>query len=711
VPFPHTALQCFTAVARHHGVDLAPDRLAHDYALEDAEPATDRLLRIAAESGFKAQAATLSWEELLAQPPGVFPLLLRLKNGNTVVATAPRADAGEVLVADPLASQPGPIALDRGKLTAAWAGETVFVKRVHRVTDTDQPFGLAWFIPEMLRQGSLFRDVAVAALAMHVLALALPLFFQLVIDKVLVHQSWSTLYVLTMGLVICLVFEAVFGFLRQYLLLYATSKVDLRLALRVFAHLTSLPVVFFERTLAGVLLQHVQQSRRIREFLTGRLFLTLLDAAALVVFVPILFLYSAKLSAILLLYCAAIALVIFALIRPFRRRLYELYQAEAQRQGLLVETIHGMGTVKALALEPRRRRQWEERVAAATQMQFRVGKISAVAHSGTTLLEKLMLVTIIAVGATDVFAGTLSVGALVAFQMVAGRVSAPLVQIVSLVHEYQEVMLSVRMLGEVMNQRPEAGTARGLTPAIRGDILFDKVVFSYVPGTRVVDDVSFHVRPGSFVGIVGRSGSGKTTLARLIQGLYPVKDGIIRFDGVNARDIDIAHLRSNIGVVLQDTFLFHGTVRDNIAITRSDATLEEISDAARLAGAYEFIERLPRGMDTVLEENGANLSGGQKQRLAIARALLPQPRILVFDEATSSLDPESEAIVQANLASISRDRTLVIITHRLSNLVNADLILIMDEGRIVTRGRHAELVALSGIYQDLWRQQTRHHTG
>jgi ATP-binding cassette, subfamily B, bacterial HlyB/CyaB len=466
--------------------------------------------------------------------------------------------------------------------------------------------------------------------------------------------------------------------------------------------------VFFERNLAGVLLQHVQQNRRIREFLTGRLFLTLLDASALIVFIPVLFLYSAKLAIILLCFCALIALVIALLIGPFRRRLYALYQAEAQRQGVLVETIHGMSTVKSLALEPRRRRQWEERVAAATNMQFRVGKISAGAHSLTSLLEKLMLLTVIAVGATDVFNNTISVGALVAFQMLAGRVSGPLVQIVSLIHEYQEVALSVRMLGEVMNQRPESGATRGLTPQIRGDIVFEHVVFSYIPGTRVIDDVSFHIPPGSFVGVVGRSGSGKTTLARLIQGLYPLQEGIIRFDNVNARDIDIPHLRSNIGVVLQDTFLFHGSVRDNIAVTKSDATLEEISLAARMAGADEFIERLPRGIDTVLEENGANLSGGQKQRLAIARALLTQPRILIFDEATSSLDPESEAIVQRNLAAISKGRTLIAITHRLSNLVHADAILIMDQGRIVDHGRHVELVARAGVYQDLWRQQTRH---
>ena len=707
--FPHTALQCFTAVARHQGADIAFERLVHDNALEDRELDTPRLLRIAQDNGFKARAVHLRWEDLADQPVGFYPFLLRLANGNSVVAVGFKRDTQELVVADPLSEQPGHLPLTRDRVERNWNGEAVLLKRVFRLTDEHQPFGLRWFVPEIWRQRSLFRDVTIAALTLNVIALALPIFFQLVIDKVMVHQSWSTLHVLTIGIVIAVIFEVLFGFLRQYLLLYATNKIDIRLATRVFVHLLNLPIVFFEKNLSGVLVQHMQQNRRIREFLTGRLFLTLLDATVLLVFVPVLFLYSAKLATIMLLYCVAIGLVIAALIRPFRRRLAELYQAEAQRQGLLVETIHGMGTVKAMAMEPRKRRAWEDRVAQAVTMQFRVGQISTVAHAGVTLLEKLMLVTIIAVGASDVFANQITVGALVAFQMLSGRVSGPLVQIVSLIHEYQETALSVRMLGEIMNRPVESGgTERGLAPVIGGDIRFEGVTFSYNPPARAVDGVTFHVPTGSFLGVVGKSGSGKTTLARLIQGLYPVQEGTVRFDGVNARDIDVHHLRRNIGVVLQETFLFHGTVRENIAMTKTDATLEEIVLAAKLAGADEFIDRLPQGIDTVLEENGANLSGGQKQRLAIARALLPQPRILIFDEATSSLDPESEAIVQRNLAAIGTGRTLIVITHRLSSLVNAGCILVMEGGRIQDFGRHPDLIARDGLYRSLWQQQTRH---
>lgn len=704
----HTALQCFTAVARHHGLDLSAERLAHEHALDDTEPGTTKLLRIVQDNGFKARAAQLDWEGLRRQPPGALPALLRLKNGNTVVALGFRPDTEDLVVADPLAEASGPLFLPREKIEPAWTGEAIFLKRVFKLTDEQQPFGLRWFIPEIWRQRRLFRDVVVAALALHLLALALPIFFQLVIDRVLTHQSYSTLYVLAIGVSIAIVFETVFGFLRQYLLLYATNKVDLRLATRVFSHLVSLPVAFFERNLAGVLLQHMQQSRRIREFLTGRLFLTLLDASVLVVFLPVLFLYSAKLTFVLLGFCAAIAGVIALLIAPFRARLNELYRAEAERQGLLVETIHGMQTVKALTLEARQRRRWEDRVAHATNMHFRVGQISVSAHAAVQLLEKLMVVAIIGIGAHDVFANDLSVGALVAFQMISGRVSGPLVQMVSLVHEYQETGLAVRMLGEIVNQPGEPGAAsRGLLTPLRGAIAFDRVSFAYSPGARVIDDVSFQIPAGTIVGIVGPSGSGKTTLARLIAALYPVQEGAVRFDGINGRDLDLVHLRRSIGIVLQETFLFRGTVRENVAATKPDATLEEVATAIRLAGADEFVDRLPKGIDTQLEENGANLSGGQKQRLAIARALLPQPRILIFDEATSALDPESEAIVQRNLAAIARGRTLLMITHRLSSLVGCDAILVLDRGRVVDHGRHNELAGRAGLYQDLWRQQSR----
>lgn len=709
--YPHTAIQCLTAIAQHHGLQINPERLIDEYALGAEEPGDLLLQRIAADIGLKARAKHLSWDALFAQS-GVFPLMARLADGNMVivVGTKPDGDEGQVAVLNPLAANAQVVLVGRAEFCAHWHGAVLFVKRQHKLTDPHQPFGLRWFIPEILKQKAAFRDVFIAAVAMQLLALASPVFFQLVIDKVLTHQSISTLSVLAVGVVLALVFDATFGFLRQTLTLAASNKIDMRLTRRTFAHLLSLPIDYFETTTAGVITRHMQQLERIRNFLTGRLFFTGLDLISLVVFLPILFAYSFKLALIVLLFAGLIGGVVMLMVPTFQARLNALYAAEGARQGMLVETIHGMRTVKALAIEPAQRRSWDQRSAEAITMHFRVGQISIAGNAVTDFLGKLLPITLIVVGAGDVFDQTLSVGALIAFQMLSQRVTQPLISIVGLVNEYQETALSVKMLGEVMNRAPEGRAgAGGLRPVLNGEIRFEDVTFRYPGGqTNALDRTAFTIRPGTVVGIVGRSGSGKTTLTKVIQGLYAVQEGIVRFDGIDSREIELSHLRRQIGVVLQENFLFRGTVRENLVVTKPDATFEEIAEAAAAAGADEFIERLPMGYDTLLEENASNLSGGQKQRLSIARSLLAKPRILILDEAASALDPESEAIFINNLSRIAVGRTVVMISHRLSTLVNADAILVMQRGRLVDAGRHEELLSRSDTYQHLWNQQTSH---
>ena len=406
-----------------------------------------------------------------------------------------------------------------------------------------------------------------------------------------------------------------------------------------------------------------------------------------------------------LAFTLAMALVIASLIKPFQTRLEELYMAEGKRQGMLVETIHGIRTVKSLALEPTQQRKWNDTAAYAITRYFRVAKISITAKTLSGFLEKSMFVAIVWIGALSVFDHTMSVGALIAFQMLSGRITGPLVHIIGLIHEYQQTLLSVRMLGVVMNCNEESvgGT---LSHKLRGELSIENVTFQYTPDTpQVIKGVNLHLTPGMTVGLVGRSGSGKTTLTKLIQGLYPLQGGIIKYDGIDIREIDRASLRSNIGIVLQDNYFFHGTVRENLALTKPQATMEEIIYAARMAGADEFIQKMPKGYETVLEENASNLSGGQRQRLAIARALLPNPRFLIFDEATSALDPESETLIRKNLKLIARDRTMFIISHRLSILCRADKIVVMDQGAFAEEGTHHELLKKGGIYADFWQQQ------
>ncbi len=708
-----TALRCLALVARHHGADISADRLIHDYSLEEEEPSIPRILRIASDYGFKTRHTKLSWKHLMRLGQA-FPVMARLVNGNFVILVGIRILEGEdrkvveqVAVYDPMADRSDFMFLSRAELENAWRGEVILAKRLMSMMDPHQPFSLKWFIPEVLRQSVSFTDVAIAVIFTHIISLVVPLYFQIVIDKVLVHSAVATLHVITIGIVIALLFEAVLGFLRGYILLHATSKIDVRVATRTFQHMVSLPMDFFEKMSAGVLTKHMQQTSVIRQFLTGNLFLTLLESTALIVFLPILFWYSSKLTMVVLLFSALMAATIGLLLGPYRRRLESLYQAEGDRQAMLVESIHGMQTVKALSMEPVQRKKWEDRTAQSVAMHFRVGKISTLATSISKLLEKCMVVAIVWYGANLVFSEQLSVGALVAFQMISGRVSGPLVQLVSLVHSYQEAALSIRMLGQVMNRPVEAGIGHGLRPAIVGRIEFENVTFQYSPeSTPALDGVSFEFPNGSLIGIVGRSGSGKTTITRLIQGMYPVRSGIIRIDGLDMRELDVAHLRQNIGVVLQDNFLFKGTIRQNIAMAKTNASFQEVVYAAKLAGADEFVERMPLSYDTPLEENGSNLSGGQKQRLAIARAMLTDPRILIFDEATSALDPESEAIVQRNLARISKGRTVIMVSHRLSMLAGSDSIIVLDQGKVDAIGNHRQILEKSKVYRELWRQQT-----
>jgi ATP-binding cassette subfamily B protein len=707
---PFSGLSCLAAIARFHGLDFSEPALLQMAAPgPDARISPAALVQIARKIGLSAKRTDMSWTQLgrLGQ---ALPAILVLRSGDAVILSGLRetAEKTEVVVRDLRTPAQGFQFWDRTELEEYWAGAIILIKRNYALTDASQPFGLRWFIPEFLRQRRAFGDVVIAALTLHVLALATPIFFQLMIDRVVVHRVQATMTVLIAGVILALLFDAALGYARSLILLYASSKIDMRLARITFLKLLSLPIDFFERNLAGVISKHMQQDQRIREFLSGRLLMTLLDATALFVFVPILLFYSVPLT-LLVIFCASlIAGIIGILASTFRKRLTELYRAEGERQALLVETIHGIGTVKSLGLEPMQTRMWDQNSAHAIERRIGVGRISAVARAASSGIEKLMSVGVIWLGVSLIFSGSLTVGALVAFQILAGRVTNPLVQIATLINEFQEVALSVRMLGNIMNAPSEPGMSRGLRPAVQGKVTFEDVSFHYgSSSTPALDQISFSIDPGQVVGVVGRSGSGKSTLMRLLQGLYPAQRGLIRIDDHEIREMDKVHLRRHMGVVLQDSFLFRGTIRDNIAAGKAGATFEEVVWAARQAGAEEFIERLPQGYDTPIEESGTNLSVGQKQRLSIARALVRRPTILLLDEATSALDPESEMIIQDNMARIVEGRTTIIVSHRLASLRDCDTIIVLDRSRIVGNGRHENLIETCPIYRGLWEKQSR----
>ncbi len=704
---PHRHVQALVSIARHYNKDLAPDDLIHTYLLQGGEPDPKLFMRMLADNGFQGHTADLTLDGL-AQMPSALPTLLHCQGGGLLILWSIEDD-GSIEIENPDRPFAGHARVARAEVEPLLTGQVTFVKSLHVESAIPPPpkkFGFSFFLNEIKQMKANMAEVGLAAVALQILGLAMPLFFQIIIDRVVTHHAETTLHVLALGMLAAIIFEAIFSWLRSYLLLYATSVIDLRLAIKTFEHLTNVSLPFFERTPAGVLIKHMQQPEKVREFLTGRLFGAMLDSVSLFVVLPILLAYSWQLTILVLLFSGVSALVIYLAMGPFRQRLQDLYATEGERQAFLVENIRAMPTIKSLSLEPLRRRGWDNRAAVATGMRFRVGKISITISTFMQVMQKCMTLAIIWWGVYQVFDNTMTVGALVAFNMYSARVSGPLVQIAGLIQQYQETGISLNMLAQVMDEPPEDGGARGILPRISGGIRCRDLTFRYNKDSApALAEVSFDCPPGSVLGVVGRSGSGKSTLTRLIQRLQPLQEGDLWIDNHNIRDIDMTHLRRSIGVVLQENFLFRGRVRDNIAMTRPTATLEEIVHVARMAAAHEFIEKLPEGYNSVLEEGGSNLSGGQRQRLAIARALLTDPKLMIFDEATSALDPESEAEIQDNIRTISRGRTMIIVSHRLSMLRHADRILVLDAGRLVGVGTHDEVYAHCQAYRTLWDKQ------
>jgi ATP-binding cassette, subfamily B, bacterial HlyB/CyaB len=700
-----TGLSCLFRLGIQNGVyaDIAAVR-RRNLIDGDTLPAA-RLAALAAEFGLGAERARLDWPALQTRP-FAHPLVLILANTNAVILMGMRRGGGEVAICDPLFRDGEIFFLARAELERSWAGEALIITALPPDRE-DAKFGFSWFLQKLFAERRLLRDVVVAALAMHLIALSVPIFFQILVDKVIPNQAFSTLYTITAGVLLLILFDAGFNYMRNYLLAFVTRKLDHVIAIDTVAHLLRLPIHYFHAHPSGVTAYKLQEANNVREFLASRLFNTLLDFLSVMIFLPVLLIYSWQLTLIVLAVSAVAFVALAVMSYEFRRKLRDVTDIEGRRKAFLFEILNGIDTIKTLALEPRSMLRWRRFADEAAAKSLSLDHTAARARAVVMSLERGMSVGIGALGALFVLGDHMTVGALVAFNMLGLRLVQPLIQASGLLQEYQKAALSLKLLAQLMQTKPEPASGQ-LAPRLRGQIEFEDVTFHY-PGAAApaVKDISFVIEPGQMVGVVGRSGSGKTTITRLLQGLYRPQTGLIKLDGQDLKELDPAHLRTQIGVVLQENFLFHGTVRDNIAVTKPEAPLDEVVRAAQVAGAHEFIQRLPHGYATMLAEGAANLSGGQRQRLAIARALIHAPPILVFDEATSSLDPESEAVVQQHLAAIARGRTIIIVTHRLSFVARADAIIVLDQGHIVQVGRHEALLRGCLPYNQLWAQQAR----
>ncbi|MGA6829365.1 type I secretion system permease/ATPase [Nitrospira sp. NS4] len=696
-----TGLVCLLILARFYDLPADGAQLRHQFAQSGQALSDAELLRAAKHLGLKAGVVTTQWSKLAGTP---FPAMAKRRDGRYVVLA--KIDGDKALIQDPAAGRP--LVLSREQFESAWSSELLLFTKRANLRLQDLKFDFTWFIPAIVKYRRFLGEVLLASFFLQLFALLTPLFTQVVIDKVLVHKGFTTLHVLAVGMIALALFDAVLGGLRTYLFSHTTNRIDVGLGAQLFRHILALPLAYFEARRVGDTVARVRELEQIRQFLTSHAVTVVLDVVFTVVFLAVMWFYSPVLTGVVMVSLPLYAVLSVAITPIIRARLHEKFNRGAENQSFLVEAISGIQTVKAMAVEPPLLRKWEEQLAGYVRASFRATSVITVAGQTAACIQKVTTVAVLWVGAYRVIDGDLSIGQLIAFNMLSAQVTGPLLRMVNLWQEFQQVGVSVQRLGDVLNTQPEPSynPNRTTLPQVAGQVVFEDVTFRYRPdGAEILRKLSFAVAPGQVIGIVGRSGSGKSTIAKLLQRLYVLERGRILVDGVDLAQVDPAWLRRQVGVVLQENFLFNQSVRDNIALTDPGLAMEQVMQAAKLAGAHDFILELPEGYDTIVGEHGCSLSGGQRQRIAIARALVANPRILIFDEATSALDYESEAIIQRNMAHICKGRTVFIIAHRLSTVRPAHRIYVVEKGEILEQGTHDELVRANGAYARLYHHQ------
>jgi HlyB family type I secretion system ABC transporter len=702
-------LLAIEAAARFHNVELDRDELR---VPKGAPPSPAALVEWVREGGLWCRAVRMRFAQLL-KVEASSPVILLLRDGSAALLTTVDQARNIVWVKDPRApSGDPPVAVDELRLSQVWSGETLLLRRVHDLTDENAPFSFLWVWGVVRQEHVLLKDIFIGAFALALLQLVPPMVVMLTLDRVLTYKSLSTLALVGLFFFVALTYETILGYARRKLTHIVGARVDAKITLHIFKRMLRLPLDYYEKQQAGVITYRIQQVNKIREFLTGKLMNTMLDMVSLLVLIPVIFILQPTLAWVTLGCAGLVGLVIVSFIGPVNRAIGRWTASETQKSSVLVETLHGIRTVKSLALEPQQREVWDRRTATSVQLKLEASEIANWPQTLVTPIEGFMGRGVILLGAflAIVDPGSVDPGMLIGYMMLSGRVASPLTGLAKIMDDMQEVRIAVGFVQSVINQPPESvNPSAGLRPKFEGAIEFNKVNYAY-PGSKVraLDGVTFEVPAGTMLGLVGKSGSGKSTITRLLQGITRDYEGFLKLDGNDLREINLGHMRRSFGVVLQENFLFRGTVRENILAGRPGLTLTDAVRAARLAGAEEFIERMPNGYETWIEEGSPNLSGGQRQRLAIARAVIHDPRLLILDEATSALDPESEALVNANLTRLGQGRTMLIVSHRLTSLTDCDQILVLDKGKTVDMAPHTVLVERCSVYRQLWLQQNRH---
>lgn len=694
---------CLVMIGRYWGKHFSVNRL-RDMTNVGRSGASLQAIATAAESlGFTTRPVKATLDKFAEQS---LPAIAHWEGNHFIVVY--EITKKQVIVGDP--------ALGQRKLTlkefkAGWTGFALLLQPTSLLKDAqNQDIGLWKFFALIKPHYKVLIEVFVASVLIQIFGLVTPIFTQLLLDRVLVQRSIATLNAVGIGMIVFGLFSIAMNGVRTYLLSHTANRISVSLLVGFIKHTFRLPLAYFESRYVGDIVSRIQENQKIQSFLTGQTLSIVLDLLTLVVYLALMFWYSWKMALFVLVTVPPFFILALASTGILRRISRDIFNAGAKENSYIIESLTGIRTVRSLAIEQTVRWHWEELLNSLVKKAFNAQVIGIRLSMLSGAINTFTSTALLWFGAWQVIQGELTVGQLVAFNMLVGNVLGPFQRFSQLWNEFQEIIISTERINDVLEAEPEEdlhNKPRKTLGKLRGHICFDHVTFRYHPEskTNVLENISFEIQPEQMVAIVGRSGSGKTTLSKLILGLYPATDGKVLIDGHDVTGISLRSLRSQVGVVDQDTFLFGSTIRENIAIAHPEATLDEIIQAAKLAGADEFIQQLPLGYETQIGEGGGMLSGGQRQRLAIARALLGNPRLLLFDEATSHLDTESERIIQNNLKTILKGRTSIIIAHRLSTVRNADLILVLDRGVLLESGTHDELIAKQGHYYYLNQQQ------
>lgn len=697
-----TGVKSLAKILQNFGIINKPQQFLQENNITDDKLSWEQLTKIIRKKHLRCELIHPSQDELRELP---LPLMARMVNGKYVVVITINDEC--VYLIDPAA--PKPLALPHKKFVEAWTGEVMTFSATYNWNYFKKKYNLPWFMHVMQHYKRFFGEVLMAAFFLQLMGIGMPLITQVIIDKVIGNSGYSTLTVIGCSMVLFFLIQSLLTGLRTYVLNHTTVKLDAILGTRLFRHLISLPLPYYQSRRVGDTLMRVGALNSIREFITGQGLMTILDVLFSVVFIAFMLWYSVPLTLIALLVVPLyIAQNIWA-IPIIKRKIEAVWRTGAANNAFMVEAVTNMETIKALAVEPQFNHKWENLLARYVHTTFDNVKFRLVIGGFSNMLQTVVSLCILWYGGHLVMNGYFTLGQLIAFQMIAGQAMGPMTKLLTMWPTVQQTGLALERIGDILNTpiepvlMPNIGKrSRRLT----GSIQLKDINFRYRMDTPLVlKDINLEIQPGEKIGIVGRSGSGKSTLTNVVQFMYQPESGDILFDGLSIKEINIAWLRSQIGVVMQENYLFDSSIRDNIAISRPDASMTEIINAAKIAGAHEFILELQDGYDTKVGERGTALSGGQRQRIAIARAILSNPPVLIFDEATSALDYESERTIMHNMDAIAENRTMLIIAHRLSTVRRCDRIIVVEKGEIIESGSHDELMAQQGSYYHLYNQQ------